>query len=124
VPAPYQPRTDRASDPLDPALLRSAFLRALARAPVEPEPTQIGAAPYTVAEALALVRQALDDLESVRFGHLVAPDASRQRHVATFLAILEIARLGLAQVTQAERFGEIVVRPPPRPLSTDGGEAS
>src|SRR5262249_10097713 len=107
LPAPYQPRPHPAPDPLHPPPLRSAFLRALARAPGEPEPTPIGEAPYTVAEALALVRQALEDLESVRFGHLVAPDASRQRYVATFLAILEIARLGLAQVTQTERFGEI-----------------
>jgi chromatin segregation and condensation protein Rec8/ScpA/Scc1 (kleisin family) len=63
----------------------------------------------TVAEAIELLRGALARLSAVQLNELVAPTEARHRLVATFLAILELVRVGQARAEQALPFGEIVV---------------
>lgn len=105
-PMPYQlpPRPPAA---LEPPLLRNAFLAATRR----PKPVPAQSMPVeqrvSVAEVVASLRALLQAQKSVALSDLVAASASPQRHVAAFLAILEIVRLGLASASQEQRFGEI-----------------
>lgn len=124
LPPPYQPGPRPAPPPLDPSSLPEAYQRARARRPPEPPPpTSLAEAPYSVADALETLREILARHDWIRFGDLAAPDVDRSRAIATFLAVLEATRLGLARVEQEERFGEIVIRRderpgPPPPLSS------
>lgn len=73
---------------------------------------------FTVAEKIAEIARAVSDGQEVAFLSLFRPGACRQEIVCTFLALLELIRLGRVQVRQADRFGEIRVRgiPSPEPL--------
>jgi segregation and condensation protein A len=108
VPATYRPSKARSKQPLDPALVVDAYSRAIGRSKQEavtvPLPLETR---LTVAEALALVREALARFQTLQFTDLVGDDTSRQRYVATFLAVLELARLEVVSVQQAQRYGEI-----------------
>jgi segregation and condensation protein A len=107
-PVPYQPTRPTSPEPLDPVLLRDAWLRALNRPRAELEPVaQDTEKRLTVAEALAMLQSALSQFTTLRFGDLVGPDTPRQYYVAIFLAILEAVRQGLVSATQDEPFGEI-----------------
>src|SRR5262249_52382593 len=105
-PLPYQPPA-RPPPALDPALLRVALLAALRR----PKPSATTPMPVehrvSVAEVVASLRALLVAQKSVALSELVGDSASPQRHVAAFLAILEVVRLGLASASQEQRFGEI-----------------
>jgi segregation and condensation protein A len=92
-----------------PQLLRSTLLKLLARPPAEIVPTLPAETRMTVAEAIELLRGALARLSAVQLNELVAPTEARHRLVATFLAILELVRVGQARAEQALPFGEIVV---------------
>lgn len=109
--------------PLDPALLREAYRRAQSRPKAEPEVESLPAeSRLSVAEALELLRNALEQYRRICFGDLVPPGESRQRYVAMFLAILEAVRGGLVNVEQPEPFGEILISPrevAPAPASPD-----
>jgi segregation and condensation protein A len=108
-PTRLRPSPRRPPGRLDPALLSEALRRALAR-PKETAPAELSAETrLSVGEAIELVRAALDRLNVVQLDALVGANSSRQQLVATFLAILELARLGAATVDQLERFGPIVV---------------
>jgi segregation and condensation protein A len=110
APVPYRRAEDRSKAPLDPSLLAEAYQRALARPKGETAASPLPAETrLSVAEALALVREALGRVQRVQLGDLVGDDSSRQRYVAIFLAILELARLEAAAVQQTERFGAITV---------------
>jgi segregation and condensation protein A len=108
-PVAYRPSVPREPTPLDATLLIDAYRRALAR-PREPEATQIPAdARMTVVEAMDLLRHALDRYVTVQFSDVVGEGAARQRCVATFLAVLELARIGVATVEQTTPFGAITL---------------
>jgi segregation and condensation protein A len=95
--------------PLDPALLQIAYHHALARAKEE-ETKVIETTPrMTVAEALGLLRGALERYASVAFSDLVRAEGNRSRLVAVFLAVLELVRQGHAMVSQDGHFAEIRV---------------
>jgi segregation and condensation protein A len=110
VPPPYRPGPRPPPEPLDPALLRDAYRRAVRRSAAAPVPVPLGEAPYSVADALAALRDRLSRLDAIRFADLVTPDTQRSRAIATFLAVLEATRLGVVTVAQEERFGEITIR--------------
>jgi segregation and condensation protein A len=119
APIGYRPEPRRSATILPPALLAEAYGAALAR----PLPEVVRALPpdarVTLAEALAAVRTALDQFATVRFDLMVGPDASRERFVATFLAVLELVRLGLAAASQSDPFGEITLSRATPALSAD-----
>jgi segregation and condensation protein A len=64
----------------------------------------------TVEEAVAAVRERLDEVRTARFRELVADCAERIDVVVRFLALLEMYREGMVDLSQAGTFGEIEVR--------------
>ncbi len=124
MPIAYRPTRPRRAPPLDPTLLRDAFRQALDRPKVEPEtelPTEVR---MTVAEAMDLLRMALDRFTTVRFSDLLGAGAPRQRYVATFLGVLELARLGVVSAHQADRFGTITLARREAPSEIDAASAA
>jgi segregation and condensation protein A len=121
-PWPYRPAAPTPRPPLDSTLLPAAFRAAAARAarvaPSAPLPVER----YTVAEALAMLRRALERTEAVRFDDLVTPAAGPERFVATFLAVLELVRQGAAGAEQPERFGPIHLRRSVEPATGKGSK--
>ncbi len=65
---------------------------------------------YTMAEAVAAVRERLAEVRSAPFRELVADCDARIQVVVRFLALLELYREGTVDLVQAETFGEIDVR--------------
>jgi chromatin segregation and condensation protein Rec8/ScpA/Scc1 (kleisin family) len=108
-PVAYRPSAPRELTPLDATVLTEAYRRALMR-PREPSlaelPTETR---MTVTEAMDLLRHALDRYVTVQLSEVVGEGAARQRYVAAFLAVLELARLGAANVEQATPFGAITL---------------
>ncbi len=86
----------------------------------EPEPENVD----TVVRPLRItVRQRIDDLteqlrrgQPLRFDELVSAGASRQEVIATFLAMLELLKLGWVRVEQAGLWGRIELLPVPNAL--------
>jgi segregation and condensation protein A len=109
TPSGYQPAPTRPMAPLPSALLAEAF-RAASSRPRAPEQKALPADPRTtLASALIAVRTALRQFSDISFEQLTGPNVSRERFVATFLAVLELIRLGVARAAQSDRFGEIVL---------------
>jgi len=107
-PLPYQP-PERPTEPLPPLLLRTALLAALRRPkPPEVQPVSVEAR-LSVAEVVSTLKALLTSDTRIALSDLVASSPSPQRYVATFLAILEVVRLGVASASQEERFGEIII---------------
>ena len=63
--------------------------------------------PWTVTEKIALIRELLTERGRVRFADLFNSAGSRLEVIATFLAVLELAKLRQLAAIQSERFGEI-----------------
>ncbi len=118
-PVPYRSVPRPPTPPWDPNLLAAAFCAARSRPKVE-TPQVVDAEPrVSLAEAIAHLEQALQRFATVRFEEVVG-EPLRQRLVATFLAVLELIRLGRLRAAQEERFGEITLAradsPAPRAL--------
>ncbi|MDP7011053.1 MAG: segregation/condensation protein A [Verrucomicrobiota bacterium] len=64
---------------------------------------------FTVPEKMAVIHERIGRRKSFKFGELFAAAASRQEVVATFLAMLEMIRLGQIKITQDAVFGEIMI---------------
>ena len=117
-------------EPLRPPfeLTLEAFL-AIARAIPEPAPPPTVRPPsqtVTVAEKMSLVRDLLRSVRRLAFDRLVAPWGTRAHVVASFLAVLELARQQVVSVEQTSRFGSIWLFPGKEEGSVDetaGGEA-
>lgn len=62
---------------------------------------------FTVAERVLALRQQLTAAGSLEFTALFAPEADRLEIVVTFLALLELVRLGEAEVAQGAPFGPL-----------------
>ncbi|MCL5026724.1 MAG: hypothetical protein M1531_09580 [Chloroflexi bacterium] len=97
------------------ALLVAALKRALAGAPSVAEPEE---GPSLV-ERMAALRSALG-AGTLRLNELFAVCASRLEIIVTFLALLELMRVGEARVRQERLFGEIVVQPGSKQQEGDG----
>ena len=80
----------------------------------EEDARHIHADPFTVSEKIQLIRDTLLRSSRVRFSQLFSRVRTRPEVVCTFLAILELIRLHVMRVAQAEPFGEIELeaRPP------------
>ena len=91
--------------------LYAAFERVLAQAQVEPTLERIPRPAVTVKAKMAelLSRLAHAGERGLRFQELFTPPWWRLEVVVTFLALLELVKLGRARVRQRQLFGEIVI---------------
>jgi len=87
--------------------LLGAFKKILDTAP--PELVQITRAALTVKDKISLIVDLLENNETVRFEDLFKEDRSRPQLIVTFVALLELIRLGLARAYQEKDFGNIWV---------------
>lgn len=85
--------------------LIGAFKRILDKAP--PEIRTIMRETLTVKDRILHIAERLENEESIRFEDLFHVDATRVQLIVTFLALLEVLRLGLARVYQEGEFGHI-----------------
>ncbi len=95
--------------------LLAAFARVMARVPEdEEEPVRVARRivrdEYTVARCTAHILRRLKK-GKVRFEELFSPHPTRDEVVTLFLALLELLRLGRAEVTQEGIFGDMVLAP-------------
>ncbi len=92
--------------------LLSAFKKILDSAP--PEVVRITRETLTVKDRMLHIAELLEQTESVRFEELFAVSRNRTELIVTFLAMLELLRLGLARVYQEREFGNIWIINPRR----------
>lgn len=110
---PASPDTDEAAtDTAELALfdlslfdLMSAFKRLLDKAP--PEILSITREVLTVKDRIAFILEQLGNSAAAKFEDLFEDTATKTRLVVTFIALLEILKLGLARVYQDKEFGTI-----------------
>jgi segregation and condensation protein A len=87
--------------------LLAAFRKLLENAP--PEMRTITRETLTVKDKMMHIADMIENLESIRFEELFKDTFSRVQLIVTFLALLELLRLGLARVYQEKEFGNIWV---------------
>jgi segregation and condensation protein A len=85
--------------------LLGAFKKMLDAAP--PEVRTITKELLTVKDRMVFIVDILDKSDAVRFEELFEGQATRTQLIVSFLALLELLRLGLARVYQEGEFGNI-----------------
>jgi len=85
--------------------LLGAFSKILEKAP--PEVVQITRETLTVKDKISLIMEMLEDRETMRFEELFKVDKTRAEIIITFVALLELIRLGLTRAYQEKDFGTI-----------------
>lgn len=100
-------------DDMDVSRLQAALRKVLQRMPVEPPMPRVKTYAVTVAEQIENVRSVLAKgvRERLSFERLLSGGADRMEVVVTFLAVLELFKLGEIDIVQEGTFGEIVVVP-------------
>jgi segregation and condensation protein A len=97
--------------PLAPATLfdlLDALNRALARVPEEVR-YEVAAEPFDIEDKIAHLTSLLADRGAILFTELLLQCRARAEMVVTFIALLELIKLGQATVVQNENFGEITI---------------
>jgi len=97
--------------PLAPATLfdlLDALNRVLARVPVEVR-YEVEAEPFDIEDKIAHLGNLLSDHGSFEFIDVLRRCRSRGEMIVTFIALLELVKLGVALVLQSENFGEITI---------------
>ncbi len=74
---------------------------------VPPEILTITKEALTVKDRMVTIIEIIENAESVRFEELFRDNVTRMQVIVTFLALLEVLRLGLARVYQEKEFGNI-----------------
>ena len=87
--------------------LITAFRKMIERAPDEAQ--IITRETLTVKDKMSLIIDILQSRETLRFQELFKDDIVKAHFVVTFVALLELIRLGVAKVYQESQFGEIWV---------------
>jgi len=87
--------------------LLAAFRKLLENAP--PEMRTITRETLTVKDKMLHIADIMENLDSIRFEELFKDSFTRVQLIVTFLALLELLRLGLARVYQEREFGNIWV---------------
>lgn len=85
--------------------LIAAFKRMLEKTP--PETITITRETLTVKDRVAYILEKIEKTEAIRFEDLFDENRSRPRLIVTFVALLEVLRLGLVRVFQERDFGTI-----------------
>jgi len=87
--------------------LLGAFKDMLDKAP--PEVVEITREVLTVKDRISLIMEMLENQDTIRFEDLFKEDRTRPQLIVTFIALLELIRLGLVRVYQEKDFGNIWV---------------
>ncbi len=85
--------------------LMSALKKIISKAP--PEAIKITRETLTVKDRIALILDKMENEHTMRFDALFEGDTTRLQIIVTFLALLEILRLGLVRAYQDKDFGTI-----------------
>ncbi|MEJ2181923.1 MAG: segregation/condensation protein A [Nitrospirota bacterium] len=97
--------------------LIDAFKRILEKAP--PEVRTITREALSIKEKINLIIEALQEKKALRFEQLFEGDVKRPHFIMTFVALLEVIRLGLARAYQEKDFGAVwIIRPDEKLLET------
>ncbi len=99
--------------------LISAFKSLMEKAPEEV--IEITRETLTVADKINLIMERLEKEDGIRFDELLNEGYTRVSLIITFIALLELIRLGLAKAYQEKRFGPIWIINPQR-ISTTSTE--
>lgn len=89
--------------------LVAAFRRALRGVTPERPSLVVSGEPITVGEKIAELRRHFEIQETFALSAMLRRELPKAHFIATFLAILELARLGIVALFQSEAFGEIRV---------------
>ncbi|MFA6056214.1 MAG: segregation/condensation protein A [Thermodesulfovibrionales bacterium] len=96
--------------------LLDAFKKILDKAP--PEVGSITKETLTVKDRMSVIMEIIEGQAVVRFEDLFKENVTRIQLIITFVALLELIRLGLARVYQESQFGSIfVINPEKQPAS-------
>lgn len=103
---------DTDEGPLDVELyqLIDAFRRLMERLPASAA-HQVAADSISITDRITEVLALLNERKLVLFEELFAGESSREFLVVTFLAILELCKLRMLNISQAEQFGSILLMP-------------
>lgn len=97
--------------------LLGAFKKILNTAP--PEIVRITREALTVKDKISHIMEMLENNDTIRFEDIFKEDRSRVQIVVTFVALLELIRLGLARAYQENDFGNIwVINPQKKETQT------
>lgn len=96
--------------------LLDAFKKILEKAP--PEVISITKETLTVKDRISFIMEILEGQETVRFEDFFQGGMTKIQLIVTFVALLELIRLGLARAYQEREFGNIWVINPARQSST------
>ena len=97
--------------------LLGAFKKILDTAP--PEAVRITREALTVKDKISHIMEMLENNDTIRFEDLFKEDRSRVQIVVTFVALLELIRLGLIRAYQENDFGNIwVINPQKKETQT------
>jgi segregation and condensation protein A len=111
---PEEPYRWMAPDPLErvkPDALRAAALRALAAPPVVTvDIDHVAPVRASVRDAVESVLRLLPASEAMSFRALVSGAPHRLEVIVRFLAVLELYKQGMVDITQFSNFGELMVR--------------
>ena len=70
----------------------------------------------TMKDKMSMILETLQGTEALRFEELFKEDFLRSHLLVTFVALLELLRLGLARVYQEKDFGTVwIIRPEEQP---------
>lgn len=95
--------------------LIAAFKRMLEKTP--PEAITITRETLTVKDRVAYILEKIEKTEAIRFEDLFDENRSRPRLIVTFVALLEVLRLGLVRVFQERDFGTIWIINPQKQVN-------
>jgi segregation and condensation protein A len=122
-PAEEEHELDEGSEPalfeLNMYDLINSFKRMLERAPEEIQ--AITRETLTIKDKMSMIIEALQYREAMRFEELFMEDVVRSHFIVTFVALLELIRLGLAKIYQEKDFGVIWVISPDAESNAKGG---
>ena len=88
--------------------LLDALNRMMSRLP-EPAVYDVRAEAYDVEDKMSLIARTVAEQGSVSFTALMMACRARAEVIVTFIALLELVKLGQVGVTQAEAFGDILI---------------
>lgn len=97
--------------------LMGALRTILSRVP--PETMTITRETLTVQDKISLLIERLESEPTVRFTEMFVSDKSKLHVIVTFLALLEILRLGIARAYQEKDFGTIFITRAPKDETAD-----
>ncbi|PKL51845.1 MAG: segregation/condensation protein A [Nitrospira bacterium HGW-Nitrospira-1] len=103
--------------------LLAAFRKLLENAPPEMR-TIITRETLTVKDRMMHIADMIENIESIRFEDLFKEAFTRVQLIVTFLALLELLRLGLARVYQEKEFGNIWIINPQNQGSAGTGQSA